>query len=159
MRDELVPSDLEPLFRRGNARRADRIDAQADGRAPRHRVLDELHSCAVVGEEKWAGPLQALDGLHVLVRLRIEFGAGNAVRPQRPNDVRACLLSETEVNPRSGDQPSLQQQPGADLDRAADTERVDALVAEHFRGARPDDLPVIALCTAIERLLRLTIPR
>src|SRR6185312_16318486 len=120
VRCKLVSTDLEPLFCCGDACRAERIDAQSDGRAPRHGVLDEFHLLAVVGEKKRAGTLEPLLGQHFLVRFRVELGAGNAIGPKYPDDVYTRLLSQAEVNLRSGNRPLLQQQAGANLDRAAD---------------------------------------
>ena len=53
-RNQIIARNLVPLLGGGDARRTERVDAQPDGRSPRHRVLDELHRMSVPGEEEWA---------------------------------------------------------------------------------------------------------
>ena len=88
-----MPPDLEPLFCRCDACRAKRINAQSNRRAPRNRVLHEFHLTAIVGEKKRTGSFKALLSLNLLVCFCVELGAGNAIRPEYPDDVRARLLS------------------------------------------------------------------
>src|SRR6185437_2837869 len=94
-----------------------------------------------------------------LVCLGVEFGARDAIGPEHSDDIRARLRAQAEVNLRSGDQPLLQQEAGANLDRAADTEGVDALVAIGLRRTRPDDLPVIVFRAPVLRLHGLPVAR
>src|SRR5690348_14327615 len=63
------------------------------------------------------------------------------------------------MNLRSGNRPLLQQKAGANLDRAADAERVDALITIGLRRMRWDDLPVIVLRASISSLQSLPVAR
>ena len=61
-------------------------------------------------------------------------------------------LAQAEVDERRRDDLLLQMQPGAQLDLAADAERVDPLIAGRRRGARAEDLPPVRL--RVPRLTR-----
>src|SRR5215831_6469905 len=54
MRHQLIAADLVPFSSGGDFGRPKRVDAQTDSRSPGHCVLDELHSLAVPGKQKWA---------------------------------------------------------------------------------------------------------
>jgi len=91
--NELVAADLVPLAGRRDLCRAERVDAQADRRAPRHGILDERDLLAVVREQERARALQALLGLDFLVGFHVELGAHRAVWPDDTHDVRMRLLA------------------------------------------------------------------
>ena len=74
----------------------------------------------------------------------------------RTTSVRG-LLTQPKMNLRPGDRLLLHQQAGADFDFAANAERIDALVAEGLRGARPNHLPVIVLGPVVDGLDRLPV--
>src|ERR1700741_2721897 len=156
-RDEFVPWNFVPFLRGGDARCAQRVNSQTDGRAPRNCVLDELHFAAVPGKKEWAGAFQALLGQDFLVGFEREFGADRSIGPDDACDVGTGVFAKSEVELRSGYGLFLGQQCGADFDFAADSERVYALVSRGLSGARADDLPVIVFGAVIELNLGLAV--
>src|SRR5712691_7768062 len=122
VRNELISSNLVPFFSRFNSRRAQRVDAQANGRTPGDGVFHKLHLFAVIGEEKWTRALQALLGHNLLIGLQLKLGADGAIGPNYAHDVRSGLFAQTEMNQRTRDRLFLHQQAGTDFHLPADTE-------------------------------------
>src|ERR1044071_909201 len=69
---ELIATDLVPLFRRFDARRSERVDAQTDCRTPRHRILDEFHLLAVVSKQERTRAFETLLDRDLLIGFRSE---------------------------------------------------------------------------------------
>ena len=63
-----------------------------------------------------------------------------------------CLLSQPEMKLWSGNGLLLHQQSGADFDFAADTKRIDTLIAYGLHCVRPNCLPVIIFRSLIDAL-------
>ncbi len=122
-RNELIAPDLVPLFGRFNSRRAERVDAQADRRTPRHCILHELHLLAVVSKEKRTRTFQTLLANDFLIGFYLKLGAHSAVGPNDANHIGTRLFTETEVKQWTGDRLLLHQQAGTDFHLAADAER------------------------------------
>src|SRR5689334_9029318 len=136
VRHELIAPDLVPLFRRFDACRAERVDTQTDRRAPRHRILYELHLLAVVSEQKRTRAFETLLDRDLLIGFEFKVGTHGAVRPNDADHVGTCLLPQSEVKQWTRDWLFLYEQAGANLHLAADTERIDALIADSVSGAR-----------------------
>src|ERR1700728_2232168 len=143
VRYELVASNLVPFSDRRDLRRTKSIDAQADRRAPGNRIFHKLHLLSVVSEQERTRSLQTLLGHDVCIRFHAELGAHSSIRPDHLHDVRLGLFSQSEMKLRAGDRLLLHQQAGANFNFAADSEWVDALVANGLHGMWPNYLPVI----------------
>src|SRR5262245_24114037 len=142
--DELVAANLYPVFRLRHAGSVLRVDAQAKRRSP-EEIGDEPHARAVVREHPRTRSLEPLLRHDGLVGFAIEVGLHDAVRPENPGDVDRCAGAQAEVHAVPGDHLFLRQQPAANLDFAADSERVDALIAGGWLRAGAHRLPVVAL--------------
>jgi len=93
---------------------------------------------------------ELLEGLPARVRIRGNVERWLLERPEVPESVQEFLATgltaaREALGPELVDRfYALPVQAGADLDRAADAERVDALVAGRGRGLRPHRLPAVA---------------
>src|ERR1700741_2308345 len=154
MRNELIAADLVPLASRRNLCGTERVDAQADRGAPRHRVFYKLHLLAVPGKQPRARRLQTLLSQYFLICFYFKLGAHSSVGPNYADHVGTSLLTQPEVNQWSGYRLLLYRHAGANFHLAADTEWIYTLIADGIARTRTHDLPVIILCTFIYFLAR-----
>src|ERR1700733_5979157 len=154
MGHELVAANLVPLAGRRDLRRTESVDAQADRRPPRHRILYKLHLLAVVGKQERARCFQALFGDDIHVHLHAKLRAYRAIRPDPAYHFRPRPIAQAEMKLRTCDWLLLDEQSGAYFDFSTDTEGVDPLIAHRLHGMWTDDLPVIILRGLINSLYR-----
>src|ERR1700678_3433085 len=148
---QLFAGNFEPLLGLVDARYGLRIDVQPKRGRPRRPIFHEADSLTIPREQHGARPFEPLSGENGQIRFQLKLRLYRPVGPHDARDLGFFPLAQAEMQDGRIDDLLLRQKPRANPDLAADSERIDALIAGAGGGWAAPRLPVIVLASVIEK--------